>query len=340
MTAKASFLHFPVRGAYAPPGRSPRIVTRDPPLITGADILTGLQRILPQFFRDIRTVAWWRDHKVMVAPWVAILLVILAGVAVYFTHGGFRAEIDHAYGLVRSGDQELIRGYIMGYGPWAPAVSILLLIAQAVIVGIPASIVMFANGVAFGTSNGAVVNIIGRMAGGAIAFGIARMLGKGAVEKLVGRITHANTFETWMQRRGGLAVFATRAIPGMPSDMLSYVAGFTNVSWRTYLVATLFGFLPQSIVFAWFGAEATSWFWVVMMSGTILTGVLSVTVIIVQWIRRRMRRNAPTPSASVGWINPGRGNAPSDLRAVPATASHGVGGPAPWPQEMRSDRQA
>src|SRR5690606_40325262 len=65
----------------------------------------------------------------------------------------------------------------------------------------------------FGTSNGAVVNILGRMVGAAITFGIARMLGKGAVEMLVGKLTQTRKFERWMHRRGGWAVFATRAIP-------------------------------------------------------------------------------------------------------------------------------
>jgi len=240
--------------------------------------------------RAIRTVHWWREHWLMVAPWVLILLAVMASAVAYFIHEPFRAEIDHALATVRSGDQDSIRDYILGYGAWAPAVSVVLLVAQAVIVGIPASLVMFANGVAFGTSSGAVVNILGRMAGAAITFGIARMLGKGAVEMLVGKLTHTRKFERWMRRRGGWAVFATRAVPGMPSDMLSYVAGCTNVSWRTYLIATLFGFLPQSIVFAWFGSEATEWFWLIMMSGTILTGVLAVTTLAVQWIRRASNR--------------------------------------------------
>jgi uncharacterized membrane protein YdjX (TVP38/TMEM64 family) len=295
--------------------------------------------------RQIRTVAWWKNHKVMIAPWVAILLAILGAAGIYVTNDAFRAEINYAFALVRSGDQAMIRDYLMGFGTWAPVISVLLMIAQALIVGIPASIVMFANGVAFGTSNGAVINIIGRMAGGAIAFGIARMLGKGAVEKMVGSITHADSFERWMQRRGGWAVFATRAVPGMPSDMLSYDAGFTNVSWQTYLMATLLGFLPQSIVFAWFGAEATSWFWVVMMSGTILTGVLALVAVITQWIRRRTRRAGAAPAAPLARMIPivpsanaaGHWDARPVPKAVPVTAGDFGHSAVRWGKDVRAD---
>lgn len=228
----------------------------------------------------------------MLAPWAVLLLAAVIATITYYTHTGFRAEIDHAFAVVMTGDQALIRDYLMQFGAWAPVVSIGLMVAQVIVVGIPATIVLFVNGVAFGTSGGAAVNIVGRMLGAVVAFGIARMLGKGAVEKLMGKITKADQFEAWMERWGGWAVFATRAIPGMPSDILSYVAGFTKVSWKTYTVATFFGFLPQSIMYAWFGAEATNWFWAVMMIGTVVSSVIAASAIAYGWIRRTMRRRA------------------------------------------------
>lgn len=226
----------------------------------------------------------------MLAPWALIILLVIAGTVVYFASETFQTEIDDALAVVMTGDQELIRDYLHSYGAWAPVVSILIMIGQVIIVGIPATIVLFANGVAFGITGGATVNIVGRMLGAIVAFGLARMLGKGAVEKMVGKITHAGTFEAWMARWGGWAVFATRAIPGMPSDILSYVAGFTTVSWRTYLLATFFGFLPQSIIYAWFGSEATNWFWAVMLAGTAISSVLAVSAIIVRWVRGAAQR--------------------------------------------------
>src|SRR5690606_5228131 len=248
----------------------------------------SLQRRL----RDIRSARWWREHALMLAPWALILLLIVAATVTYSLSESFRFEIDHAFATVMTGDQELIRDYLVGFGVWAPVVSIVLMVAQVIVVGIPATIVLFANGVAFGTLGGATLNIVGRMLGAIVAFGLARLLGKGAVEKLVGRLTHADRFEGWMERWGGWAVFATRAIPGMPSDVFSYVAGFTNVSWRTYLVATFFGFLPQSILYAWLGSAATGWFWAVMLFGTVVSATIAASVISVQAVRRWRSRRA------------------------------------------------
>ena len=255
-------------------------------------LITGLYRSVPQRISPIRTIAWWRDHALMIVPWVAILLAAIAAAVVYSTNNGFQAEIDHAFTVVMTGDQALIRDYLLQFGAWAPVVSVGLMVAQVIVVGIPATIVLFANGVAFGTSGGAAVNIAGRMLGAIVAFAIARMLGKGAVEKLTGKISHTQKFEAWMERWGGWAVFATRAIPGMPSDILSYVAGFTKVSWKTYIIATFFGFLPQSILYAWVGAEATDWFWAMMLVGTVVSSVLAAATIAYGWVRRSMRRRA------------------------------------------------
>jgi uncharacterized membrane protein YdjX (TVP38/TMEM64 family) len=254
---------------------------------------------MQQRARDLRTTSWWKDHALMLAPWMLIILAVFAAIAAYFLNNDFRYEIDYALEVLKTGDQAAIQDYLAGYGSWAPVVSVVIMICQNIIIGIPASIVLFANGVAFGTGGGAVINIVGRMAGAAIVFGIARMLGKGAVEKMVGKIAHDEKFSVWMQRRGGWAVFASRAIPGMPSDMLSYVAGFTNISWRTYIVATLLGFLPQSIVYAWFGAEATNWFWAVMMIGWVTTGLITVTAFVVQWVRRTTHRQTASSRARI-----------------------------------------
>ena len=110
-------------------------------------------------------------------------------------------------------------------------------------------------------------------------------------------------------------------------------------------MATFLGFLPQSIIFSWFGAEATSWFWVIMMRGSILTGVLAVTTIVVQWIRRRMRRPAPAPSLSPVRMGATRAstqptrrwNTPSSPKAVPVTAGSYARSPVTWQKDVRSD---
>src|SRR5699024_3633219 len=117
---------------------------------------------------------------------------------------------------------------------------------------------------------GMVLNFVGQMAGAIMAFFIARALGKRAVEKLIGQIS-GNAFENWVDRWGGKALFVVRAIPGMPSDFVSYVAGLTNIRIRTYIFATAAGYVPQSLLYAWLGDSAMGWFWWIVLGGFALS---------------------------------------------------------------------
>ena len=43
---------------------------------------------------------------------------------------------------------------------------------------------------------------------------------------------------------------------------------------------------------AWVGAEATEWFWAMMLMGTVVSAVIAAGAIIYGWIRRSTRRRA------------------------------------------------
>jgi uncharacterized membrane protein YdjX (TVP38/TMEM64 family) len=98
----------------------------------------------------------------------------------------------------------------------------------------------------------AIASIIGWLLGALIAFGIGRRYGRGLVEKIVSkerlmsiekRVPKENLF--WS------IVFLRIAVP---VDVLSYVLGlFSNISWRTYTLATLIGITPFAFVLAYTG---------------------------------------------------------------------------------------
>jgi len=54
------------------------------------------------------------------------------------------------------------------------------------------------------------------------------------------------------------AVFASRLIPFISFDAVSYVAGLTPLSFWRFALATLLGVMPISFVLAFFGDEFVS----------------------------------------------------------------------------------
>lgn len=238
--------------------------------------------------RDLTRPAWWRVNWHRATPWAVLIAAGAVFALLWATSSSFRAEMVEITEVMASGDQERIRAYLHGYGAFGPIASVTLMMGQVVFAPIPASVVQLANGVVYGVGWGAVLNLVGQMAGAMLAFTIARMLGKGTVEKLAGKV-HQDGFEAWLHRWGGKMLFVVRAIPGMPSDFLSYVAGLTTMPTRTYVTATFLGYIPQSLAYAWLGDDAMGYFWWIVLGGFGLSAVIALGTWAIRWRGRNAR---------------------------------------------------
>lgn len=226
-------------------------------------------------------------HRLMQhLSWVLILAALLVLGGLYLVSEGFRSQVAETRSVLSSGDQEVIREYIRSYGAWAPVVSVLLMVSQVVIAPVPASVIQLANGVVFGIAGGAVLNLIGQMAGATVAFFISRSLGRSTAERLAGRVDEHGVVEHWIDRWGGKALLLVRMVPGMPSDFVSYLMGLTPMPARKYLLVSFIGYVPQSIAYAWLGDYATDWFWWIVLAGFGISGIIGIVV----WAMRKFRR--------------------------------------------------
>lgn len=238
--------------------------------------------------RDLTRGTWWRVNWHRATPWAVLIGGALMFGVLWLASASFRAEVVEVTEVMSSGDQKRIRAYLHGYGALGPIASVVLMMGQVVFAPIPASIVQLSNGVVYGAFWGGILNLIGQMAGATLAFTIARALGKGTVEKLAGKV-HQDGFELWLQRWGGKMLFVIRAIPGMPSDFMSYVAGLTKMPVRTYLVSTFLGYIPQSFAYAWLGDDAMGYFWWIVAAGFVLSSVIALVMGIIRWRGRDAR---------------------------------------------------
>lgn len=224
-------------------------------------------------------------------PWLVILCVLVIVLAIYGLSDNFSSTVDEAWTVASSGDQQRIRAYLNEWGAWAPVASVLLMLLQGIFAPIPASVIQLSNGVVFGIFWGAVLNVIGQMAGAGAGFLIARFIGRNAAEKLVGRFEKQQYVEDWLKQWGAKALFLIRAIPGMPSDFVSYLLGLSRMPARTYFIVSFVGYIPQSIAYSWLGDYATQYFWWIVLGGF---GVSFVIAGVVWLVRKFMYRN-PQP---------------------------------------------
>jgi len=118
----------------------------------------------------------------------------------------------------------------------------------------PDSILAIASGLVFGFYKGYIYTTIGALIGGSLAFFIARYLGYDLVKKISNE--KLSNLDKLINENGFYIIFLLRLIPLFPFDVISYGAGLTNVKYKHFLLATLFGTIPGIAVFTNIGAQA------------------------------------------------------------------------------------
>lgn len=151
---------------------------------------------------------------------------------------------------------ERLEMFVARAGLWGPVVIVTLMIVAVVASPIPSAPIALAAGAAYGHIWGTVQIVIGAELGALIAFGLARVLGHDVLRRVFGDRVDAGLLGS----QAGLTatVFASRLMPFVSFDMVSYAAGLSRLhAWR-FALATLAGIIPASFLLAHFGGEAIS----------------------------------------------------------------------------------
>ena len=122
----------------------------------------------------------WIQRGILVAA-------ILVLVAVYFFVPAVHEWVGSVFAMFATGDFSAASDFMAQYGPAAVVVSFLLMVFQSVIAPLPAFLITIANANLFGWWQGAILSWASAMAGAALCFWIARVVGREAVEKLAGK---------------------------------------------------------------------------------------------------------------------------------------------------------
>lgn len=144
--------------------------------------------------------------------------------------------------------------YLRGFGVWAPLISTLLMILQAVISPLPGSLVAAANGIVFGIWWGTLLSWVGGILGGSVSFWLARWLGQDAVARFLRgkRLDQANRLS---QSDGFWIVLTARLVPLISFDWISYLAGVSQMRFSHFILATAIGMLPGTLAWTALGHD-------------------------------------------------------------------------------------
>ncbi len=118
---------------------------------------------------------------------ITLIILLFAMLLAWALLPGVHEFINRSVAAFAAVDQQGIERFIQSYGALAAVVSFLLMILQAIAAPLPAFLITFANASLFGALWGGLLSWTSSMAGAALCFFIARVMGREVVEKLTGK---------------------------------------------------------------------------------------------------------------------------------------------------------
>jgi uncharacterized membrane protein YdjX (TVP38/TMEM64 family) len=237
----------------------------------------------------------WYDFGITFTTRQALILLALLAVGVAVSYA-----LDFVVSRFVDLEAEAVKDWVAGFGALAPLVYVALLAATIIFSPLPSVPVDIAGGLAFGWALATVYTVIGGMIGATVNFYMARWLGRHFVERKIGRQAMTQ-IDTLAERTGFKFVFAARLLPLFNFDWVSYAAGLTLISFRTYAIASVLGMLAPVIGITYVGDVLLSHpgrsalVFSLLVAWSALPPVAFLVWTGVRALHRRGRRGSPTP---------------------------------------------
>jgi len=213
---------------------------------------------------------------------------------------------------------EGLRTWVASTGALAPLVFVAIQALQVVVFVIPGEIPQIAGGYLFGPWLGSLLSIAGILAGSTIDFFLARFAGTPFVRALF-PADQVDRLGRLLGTRGArVAFFLLFLIPGIPKDILCYVAGLSPMRFLFFAGASTLGRLPGIVGSAFIGDAAAARRWPLVIG----LGVGAVVLFVAGWLlreriqrwiealaERRRARLSPSPRRRTGRRTAPRGRA-------------------------------
>ena len=225
-------------------------------------------------------------HRVLA---VAVVLVLVAAAITRVVV--FRPEIWPMFAT-----PEATRAWVAGWGVAAPLVFVGAQIVQVVIFVIPGETVQIAGGYLFGFWAGALLTILGIGIGSMANFALARFLGLPFAARFFRRESLEKLNRVAGSSRAQIGFFLLFVIPGIPKDVLCYVAGLSRMRLPFFLAVSLLGRLPGILGSVLIGSSAAEKKWVLSITIFVVACALfAVGFLLRDRIQSRVERLARRP---------------------------------------------
>ncbi|AGT44233.1 TVP38/TMEM64 family protein [Treponema pedis] len=144
-----------------------------------------------------------------------------------------------------------IRSKIESFGIYSPFVYVILFsVLPAFLFPVPP--LALAAGILFGVIHGTIYTLIGAVINSTIMFFCARYTAKDFFENFIYKVTKKDLQKKLInENQKGLTYifFIMRLVPLVSYNLINYLAGLTGIHYRNYIISTIIGIIPGTIIF-------------------------------------------------------------------------------------------
>lgn len=188
----------------------------------------------------LETSDYSRKKKIAAIIKFVLLLIVIAGIPA-FLYLKFGSEIfskDSADRLV---------AYLMANKHISALIILILQILQVIICIIPGQPIQFAASYMLGVGGGLLLSLIGAAIGATIAFYLAKLLGRDMLYLLFDKNKVQDYQRKLNSGKGLLIVLLIYVLPGVPKDLVAYVAGISEMKFKPFIIISTIGRCPGMI---------------------------------------------------------------------------------------------
>jgi uncharacterized membrane protein YdjX (TVP38/TMEM64 family) len=187
------------------------------------------------------------SRKFLTPARLFVLCALIAGIVAFFA---FRLDRFVSLEALKT-NREALTGWVAAHMVWA-AVGYFVAYILAVALSLPVGAVMtLTGGFLFGPYLGMLLAIAGATAGATVLFLAARFVFGTALRARAG--PWLRRMEAGFNKNAFSYLLALRLTPVFPFWIVNLVPAFLNVRTGTYVLATLIGVMPATVVFALIG---------------------------------------------------------------------------------------
>lgn len=200
-----------------------------------------------------------------------IILSILIIILIYIT-------IKYAPAITKLiSNPEKFRAFLLSYGNVSVLVFIFFQIFQVVIAFIPGELIQITGGYVYGPFWGTLYSSFGILLGSIIILQVVRILGYSIIKLFVSEQSLQKFNFLMNNKKSEAAMFILFLIPGLPKDILTYIAGITPIKpFKFYLIATI-ARIPGIFISSFVGANLH----LKQYSIVIISSVFAVIILII-----------------------------------------------------------